>query len=44
MGFERQFEIGLSDGRLAESRESGVGIVEAARRMRIRKPTRRLFR
>ena len=43
MGFGCQFEIGLSDGRLAESRESWVGIVETARRKRIRKATRRLF-
>jgi hypothetical protein len=44
MGFGCQFEIGLSDGRLAESRETGVEIVEAARRKTIRKPTGRLFR
>jgi hypothetical protein len=44
MGFECQFEIGLSDGRLAESRGTGVGIFEAARRKRIREPTGRLFR
>jgi len=44
MGFGCQFEIGLSEGRLAESRESRAGIVEAGGRKRIRKPTRRLFR
>jgi len=44
MGFGCQFEIGLIDGGLAESRERGGWIVEAARRKRIRKPTRRLFR
>jgi hypothetical protein len=44
MGLECQLETGMSDGRVAESRESGVGIVEAASRKRIREPTRRLFR
>jgi hypothetical protein len=44
MGFECQFEIGLSDGRLAESKESGVAIVVAATRKRMRKPTGRVFR
>jgi hypothetical protein len=44
MGFGCQFEIGLSDRRVVESRETDVGIVEAAGRKRIRKPTRRLFR
>jgi hypothetical protein len=32
MGFGCQFEIGLSDGRVAESRESGVGIVETSQK------------
>jgi hypothetical protein len=44
MGFACQFEIDLRDGILAESEETGVGIVEATGRKRIRKPTRRLFR